>query len=397
MTFGKCLLRDGLGPLRRPGFRGRRGSPLISSAVARHWTAPGRQTTFPGDPVSTADSVNALTTHDAPAWDAFVARCPGASSYARWAWLELLSEAFRLPRVALASRLGPEIRGVLPLIQQSNPLHGRFLTSLPFVNYGGLVAEDGQATAALIAACADETRRRGAAQAELRQLPGTPLDLPAATHKVRPVLDLPADPAPLWDGLGAKLRSQVRRPTKEGIEAAVGGAERLDDFYRVLATRWRQLGSPVYRRSFFERILATFPEEHAIVTVRKGETIVGAAWLHHYRGTCEIPWAATLVEWNRFSPNMLLYWQAIETAIGLACTRFDFGRSTEGAPTHAFKMQWNPRCEPLPWYYVLGRAASVPGPAGTGGAAAGFRSAWAKLPLSWTIRLGHAFARRLPF
>ena len=338
-----------------------------------------------------------LATLDAPAWDAFVARCPGAPSYARWAWLELLSDSFRLPRIALAARRGAEIRGVLPLIAQSNPVHGAFLTSLPFVNYGGLLADDPDATAALIAGCAVETRARRAAQAELRQLPGTPLDLPAATHKVRPVLDLPSDPAPLWDRLGAKLRSQVRRPMKEGIEASAGGAERLDDFYRVLATRWRQLGSPVYRRAFFERILATFPGEHAIVTARKGDTVVGAAWLHFFRGCCEIPWAATRVEWNRFSPNMLLYWHAIETAIARGGTLFDLGRSTEGAPTHAFKMQWSPRCEPFPWFYVLGTAAAVPGPAGSGSAAAAFRAAWAKLPLSWTIRLGHAFARRLPF
>lgn len=347
--------------------------------------------------VSAIQTVTSLTAHDAPAWDAFVARCPGAPSYARWSWVELLAEDFRLPRLALAARRGPELRGVLPLLQQSNPRHGVFLTSLPFVNYAGLVAADGEASAALVAACAEETRRRRARQAELRQLPGAPLDLPAASHKVRPVLDLPPDPAPLWEGLGAKLRSQVRRPSREGIEASTGGAERLDDFYRVLATRWRQLGSPIYRRSFFARILATFPGEHAILTVRKGETVVGAAWLHHHRGTCEIPWAATRVEWNRFSPNMLLYWHAIETAISLGCVRFDFGRSTEGAPTHAFKMQWSPRCEPLPWFYVLGTASSVPEPAGAGGAAAAFRTAWSKLPLAWTVRLGHAFARRLPF
>ncbi len=330
-------------------------------------------------------------------WDRFLGRFPDAPSYLRRGWLDLLAGCFRLPAVPLAVVRGEELCGLLPLLQQSNPVHGVLLTSLPFVNYGGIVAADEAARAELVAAAAEEVRRRRAAYAELRQPPGGAVDLPAATHKVRPVLDLPADPAPLWDGFGSKLRSQVRRPTKEGLEAQVGGAERLDDFYRVLAVRWRQLGSPVYRRSFFARILADFPGEHAIITVRKEETVVGAGWLHLYGGSCEIPWAATLVEWNRFSPNMLLYWRAIETAIERGCARFDFGRSTEGAPTHAFKMQWGPRCEPLPWYYALGTVAAVPGPAGAGGAADAFRLAWSKLPLSWTIRLGHAFARRLPF
>lgn len=334
---------------------------------------------------------------DSASWDRLVASVPGAPSYARRGWLDLIAESFRLPVIPLAVTRGDELRGVLPLVAQSNPVHGTRLTSLPFVNYGGIVAADDQARSELVAAASEEVRRRGAAYAELRQLPGHGVDLPAATHKVRPVLDLPADPAPLWDGFGSKLRSQVRRPTKEGLEAEVGGAERLDDFYRVLAVRWRQLGSPVYRRSFFARILADFPGEHAIVTVRQGSAVVGAGWIHLHGGSCEIPWAATLVEWNRASPNMLLYWRAIETAIARGCARFDFGRSTEGAPTHAFKMQWGPRCEPLPWYYVLGKAGNVPAPAGEGGAAEAFRSAWSKLPLSWTIRLGPAFARRLPF
>jgi FemAB-related protein (PEP-CTERM system-associated) len=348
-------------------------------------------------PAADVGPVNGAQAVDPAAWDRFVGSSPGAPSYARRGWLDLLADSFSLAPIALAASRGGELRGVLPMIAQSNPVHGVRLTSLPFVNYGGIVATDDQARSELIAACAEEVRRRGAAHAELRHLPGGAVELPASTHKVRPVLDLPADAASLWDGFGAKLRSQVRRPTKEGIEAEVGGAERLDDFYRVLAVRWRQLGSPVYRRSFFARILAEFPGEHAIVTVRAGDTIVGAGWLHLYGGSCEIPWAATLVEWNRSSPNMLLYWRAIETAIERGCSQFDFGRSTEGAPTHAFKMQWGPRCEPLPWHYVLGKARAVPGPTGEGSAAEAFRRAWSRLPLSWTIRLGHAFARRLPF
>jgi FemAB-related protein (PEP-CTERM system-associated) len=308
----------------------------------------------------------------------------------------LLADSFGLQRVPLVVGSEREIRGVLPLLVQSNPVHGLFLTSLPFVNYGGLLAADDSSISNLVRVAGDAVRRLGARYAELRQLPGRVLDLPSSTHKVRPVLDLPREPATLWDHLPSKLRSQIRRPGKEGIEAHLGGLELLDEFYRVLAIRWKQLGSPIYNRAFFGRILATFPAEHAIVTVRKGATVVGAGWLHFHDGICEIPWAGTLLEWNRFSPNMLLYWRGIEAAISQGCREFDFGRSTAGAPTHQFKLQWGPRCEPLPWFYVLGDAQQTPAPAGDGRAATAFRRAWSRLPLSWTIRLGHALARRLP-
>lgn len=332
---------------------------------------------------------------DAPAWDAFVASRPDAVAYHRWAWGEVIEGALRLPRTYLAAWSGSRIVGVLPLVRQSlRPGHVYF-TSLPFVNYAGLLAEPA-AVAPLLEAARALVESTGARYAELRSVPGTDPPLPSTRRKVRPVLELPQDPDVLFKAFGAKLRSQVKRPLNEGMVVDVGGAELLDDVYRILSIKWRQLGSPIYRRAFFERLLEALPGDSTLLRVRAGDVAVGAGWLHGWRDETEIVWAATLREYDRFSPNMLLYWTAMKTAIAEGRRRFDFGRSSEGAGTHRFKLQWGPQVQPLPWHYVLGRGATVPDAVDDDWKARAFRTVWTRLPLAVTQRFGQAFARRLP-
>ena len=332
---------------------------------------------------------------DAASWDRFVGSRAETTSYQRWAWGNLLASEFRLPWRPLAAFAGGEVVGVLPLIAQSNPLLGRRLLSLPFVNYAGLAAADDEARDALLAAAADALRAEGARFAELRQPPEAPLPLPASSAKIRARLPLPAAADELWGRLGAKLRSQVKRPTKEGMTASVGGAELVPEFHRLLARKWREHGSPIYREAFFRRLAATFPDETSLVVVRRGGDAVAAGWLHRRRGVAEMVWAASDRRFDGASPNMLLYWCALARAIEDGCTVFDFGRSTAGGGTHRFKLQWGAVSEPLPWYYVLGAGARVPD-GGEGAGARLVKAAWRRLPLAATRIIGPYVARTLP-
>jgi hypothetical protein len=78
------------------------------------------------------------------------------------------------------------------------------------------------------------------------------------------------------------------------------------------------------------------------------------------RETLEIPWASTLRAANPDSPNMLLYWKLLEYAVEAGYRRFDFGRSTPGEGTFAFKRQWGAEPVPLHWYYWLRDGGPLP-------------------------------------
>ena len=51
-----------------------------------------------------------------------------------------------------------------------------------------------------------------------------------------------------------------RKPIKEGLTSKTGGAELLDDFYRVFLVNMRDLGSPVHSLKLMRQVLGEFSE-----------------------------------------------------------------------------------------------------------------------------------------
>ena len=72
-----------------------------------------------------------------------------------------------------------------------------------------------------------------------------------------------------------------------------------------------------------------------------------------FRDTLENPWASSLREYSRLSPNMLLYWTMLEYACDNGYSYFDFGRSSPDEGTYKFKKQWGAEPIPLHWHYIL--------------------------------------------
>ena len=83
----------------------------------------------------------------------------------------------------------------------------------------------------------------------------------------------------------------------------------------------------------------------------QGKTPVAAGFLAGFKERLEIPWASSVKAFNKWSPNMLLYWTCLEFACAQGYRTFDFGRSTVGEGTYRFKEQWG--AKPHPLYLVL--------------------------------------------
>jgi hypothetical protein len=73
-----------------------------------------------------------------------------------------------------------------------NRLFGRFAVSMPFLNYGGLVADTGEAGRRLLAQAIDETRAFGGSHLELRHTEQHSPELTPKRHKVAMRLGLAA-------------------------------------------------------------------------------------------------------------------------------------------------------------------------------------------------------------
>jgi serine/alanine adding enzyme len=334
--------------------------------------------------------------HEAPdVWDREVRRWPGWTHFHLWGWKTVVEDVFGHEcRYLVARDVQDGVQGLLPLVRVASRLFGRYLVSMPFVNYGGPLgtAEAVRALSDAAVALAGET---GADLLELRSRTELPLDLEVSHRKITVLLDLPAgDAGPLWDGFPAKLRSQVRRPSKEGV-TVVFGPEQLGPFYTVFSRHMRDLGTPVLPRRFFQRVLDTFGTDVWIACAYHGGRPVATGWGFRWVDELEMTWASSLRSHNRIAPNMLVYWSVMERCVSEGVRTFNFGRCTPGGGTHRFKRQWGARDEPLWWYQSSrGGVNSTPSP-DRGGMCWGPR-VWQRLPLGLANALGPRIVRLIP-
>jgi serine/alanine adding enzyme len=151
----------------------------------------------------------------------------------------------------------------------------------------------------------------------------------------------------------AKLRNQIRKAEKSGLQFVAGHLELLDGFYAVFTRNMRDLGTPVYSKSFFRNILEAFSESTRIFTVYHNTKIIAAGIGCWFRKTLEIPWAASINDYRILCPNNMLYWEAIQFAIRNGFNKFDFGRSTPNEGKYNFKRQWGAQPIQLHWQYLM--------------------------------------------
>lgn len=325
---------------------------------------------------------------DGREWDAFLERHPEGTVEHLWGWRDVFSRAFRHDCVYLAARRHGSVVGVLPLVRYRSAIFGRFLVSLPYFNYAGVVADDPGVTRALIARAEDLGREHGAKHVELRHRERLAPELPHLQSKVGLARELPATVDDLWKTIDRKVRNQVRKAQKEGLTAAHGGVALVDDFYAVFAQNMRDLGTPVFPKSLFVETARAFPRTTQFFVVRHGDRPVAGGVALTFRGTVLVPWASSLREARHLCPNMLLYWSMMEWAVSQGCYVFDFGRSSVGAGTQQFKEQWGGVARALHTEYILLNGASVPDHGTTNPRMQFAINVWQRLPLQVASLVG---------
>jgi FemAB-related protein (PEP-CTERM system-associated) len=329
-------------------------------------------------------------------WDHYVERHPEGNGYHLFGWRDVFSRAFGHSSEYLAALRGGQVAGVLPLTIFESRVFGRFAVSVPFVNYGGVLGDSEEVERALVEAAATLAASRKLAHVELRHLRRHFPDLPAKEHKVTMLLPLASSADGMWGQLDRKVRNQVRKAEKSELTCVAGGAELLDEFYPVFATNMRDLGTPVYGRVFFEEVFRAFPQRTKIFSVRRGAQPICAGITWRSRDTLEMPWASSLREFRSLSPNNLLYWEVIKSAIADGCRVFDFGRSTPNEGTYQFKEQWGAVPHLLSWEYRMIGAAALPDHSPKNPKFSLAIAAWKKLPVPVASWLGPSIVRSIP-
>ena len=341
-------------------------------------------------------AVQPLALHQYAPWDAFVQQQPDASLYHLSGWRTVCMEAFGHDCPYLAAWRGGQIVAVLPLVRLQSRLFDHFMVSMPFFNDGGLLGSDAQARTALLAQAVALAQSEGCSHIELRErqpLPGWP----GRTDKTSMHRALPGSAEKLWSELGSKLRAQIKKAQRNGLQFQHGGIELLDDFYAVFCANMRDLGTPVYGKNFFATILRQAPGRPRLFIGRTQDgQAVSASLVVQHHGTMEVPWASTLRSANGLNANMELYWQMLRYACSEGCTVFDFGRSSHDSATFRFKKQWGAVPVQLHWNYWLADGGELPRLNPDNPKYRLAIAAWQRMPLWATRLIGPRLVKYLP-
>ncbi len=316
-------------------------------------------------------------------WDAYVFDNPHATVYQRWGWKDIIERAYGHRTFYLIaeteSQRRAEMVGILPLVHLKHFLFGNYLVSMPYFDTGGILADSPEIAGSLLIRAVDLGRSLKVSHVELRHTDesskwiafGSPLKssiqpwsavsplVQTRSRKVGMTLALKSPSDQLMNSFKAKLRSQIKKPKKEGLVSKIGSLELLPDFYRVFRANMRDLGSPVHSKRFIQAVLEEYPEDARIAVIYKDEVPLASSMMVGFKDTLLNPWSSSLRQHARLSPNMLLYWTMLEYGADRGFRFFEFGRSTPGEGTHKFKAQWGAVPHPLQWQYISLNGAEI--------------------------------------
>jgi FemAB-related protein (PEP-CTERM system-associated) len=337
-------------------------------------------------------SVRPFGAGDAGRWDAFVQACPAGTFFHLSRWKRVIERAFgHRTHYLLAERAGI-VTGVLPLAHVRSALFGSSLISNAFAVYGGPVAADEASRKALDAEAVRLMDVVGAPVLEMRSAVAdrsgwhTKSGLYATFRK--PIL--PSVAANL-KAVPRKQRAMIRKGMQNGLRSEIDAD--IDRLYRIYAESVRNLGTPVFAKSYFRILTEEFRECCDIVTVSRNGEVVAAVLNFYFRDEVLPFYGGGVRAARALAANDFMYWEVMRRACERGCCVFDFGRSKTGTGAHAFKRNWGFEPTPLHYQFRLAVGRRVPDLNPLNPKFRLLVAGWKRLPLPLATRLGPLIVR----
>ena len=297
-------------------------------------------------------------------WDRVARDC--GTVFHTTAFRRILLDSFGYREASHAAVDGQgRIVALLPLVAGRNLRLQRTGVSLPFVNVLDVCAADANSSRDLLESVPSLRKGLGLSAVELR-LRSVP-DNGAGWRVFRgnftfslPLLD--DEPATLSQA-SASCRNHVRKAYKNGWFDVTFDPDRLPEFYRVYATRMKQLGSPSPALGFFRSYFRHLPGQTSLLSVLDRQTgrVAGGMLLltDPGRGVVHYLYGANLVEYNARYLNSFMYWEAVRFGLRQRMKVLDLGRSPAGSGTFHYKSQWGALPEQLHYAFCAGEAGEA--------------------------------------
>lgn len=311
-------------------------------------------------------------------------------------WLLAVEQGAGQRATGLVAEKGGEVTGWLPLTVAHSLLFPRALVSSGFAVEGGALAIHDSTARRLCRAATELAARESCASVELRGgVVPEGWDVQSESHCgfAGPLAD--DDEAQLL-AIPRKQRAEVRKGLDKNLRVSVGTtASDRTAHYACYAESVRNLGTPVFPRPLFDRVLDAFGDEADILTVWDENRPVASVLSLYHMGAVMPYWGGGVWDARHLRANELMYYRLMCHARTKGCIRFDFGRSKTGSGPYNFKKNWGFAPEPLTYASWTAPGVAKRDVDPTSSAYQRKIALWKKLPLGVANAIGPVIARGL--
>lgn len=322
---------------------------------------------------------------------------PCGSPFHLIAWRTCLVRTFAyLPRYLVAED-GERWGAVLPLFECRGWFSGKAWISTPFAVYGGVLASDPAAAAAMRDAL---KRRAAAARVQFVDLRNGWEEQRLGFEPVRRYVTFvhrldAVGQEELLASLPRKTRNMIRKALKTEF-AIRRGLRQAGPFAELHARTLHRHGTPSFPPAHFESILDAFGAEAELTEVCAGGQLAAASLNFLYGDSAHIYYAGADPRYNHLAANYAMYNAHLLDAARRGFAWFDFGRAKLGAGTVEFKKHWATSMRELPYEMLLVRRRTLPDLTPRNPKFSLAIRLWRLLPFWLTRRLGPVLIRQFP-
>ena len=328
------------------------------------------------------------------AWDAYVFAHPHATFFHRAGWQRIIESVFRHPTFFLMAHRAGRIVGVLPLAQVNSRLFGNSLSSLPFAVYGGVLADDDAAAAALEQEGERIAGELGVEHLEFRNLQVHHADWPTQDLYVTFRREIFPDEEANMLSIPRKQRAMVRKGIKNDLKSEIDAD--VERFFALYADNVHRHGTPAFPKKYFAALLQEFGADAEVLTVTGPAGQPLSSVLSFYFRDEVLPYyAGDHVDARDLAANDFKYWELMRRASARGLKVFDYGRSKQGTGSYAFKKNWGFEPAPLYYEYRLFKRDAIPQNNPNNHKYKLMIAAWQRMPIALANWLGPHIVRNL--
>ncbi len=328
-------------------------------------------------------------------WDEYVDNHPDSNFFQLSGWKKVIEQSFPYKPHYYYLDVGGKIKGILPLFFINSWFSGKFLISVPFGVYGGILADNYEISKKLHKKALSIARELEVDFLELRSEKKNAITTISSELYFKFQQKLYDDPEKNWTTLPKETRRLVRRAREHGLCTSFS-RENLNDFYHIYCSSVRNLGTPVFSKKYFKNILQSFPDSAVFSHVLFGDKIITSMLNFHFKDRVMPYYIGGLKEYFKLNSNNIMFWDVIEYGIKNNYKLVDFGRSKANTGAYHFKRHFGMKPQPLFYHYDLIKAKEKPQINPTNPSYKRMINAWKKMPLRVTKLMGPIIIRNFP-